>query len=133
MVAGGRACGLAVSAREDVDDLSGFPARRLRRLCAGVSRWGSAANLIVRDGGLRAVVIRMGRGFNGIEVEGTPRHGRVRRRWMRMWRGRAADAEGGSDLFADHSRCRIGGAVRMNAGCYGSYTADVFVAGRSAL
>ena len=31
---------------------------------------GVGSNLIVRDGGLRAVVIRLGRGFNGISVEG---------------------------------------------------------------
>lgn len=31
---------------------------------------GVGSNLIVRDGGLRAVVIRLGRGFNGIEIDG---------------------------------------------------------------
>ena len=31
---------------------------------------GVGSNLIVRDGGLRAVVIRLGRGFNTIAVEG---------------------------------------------------------------
>lgn len=31
---------------------------------------GVGSNLIVRDGGIRAVVVRMGRGFNGIEVTG---------------------------------------------------------------
>ena len=31
---------------------------------------GVGSNLIVRDGGLRAVVIRLGRGFNQIEIEG---------------------------------------------------------------
>jgi UDP-N-acetylmuramate dehydrogenase len=31
---------------------------------------GVGSNLIVRDGGIRAVVIRLGRGFNGIAIEG---------------------------------------------------------------
>ena len=31
---------------------------------------GVGSNLIVRDGGIRAVVIRLGRGFNGISIEG---------------------------------------------------------------
>ena len=31
---------------------------------------GVGSNLIVRDGGIRAVVIRLGRGFNGVSVEG---------------------------------------------------------------
>ncbi|KAJ55748.1 UDP-N-acetylenolpyruvoylglucosamine reductase [Actibacterium mucosum KCTC 23349] len=86
---------------------------------------GVGSNLIVRDGGLRAVVIRLGRGFNGIEVDGT-----------RVRAGAAAldahvarrAAEAGVDLtFLRTIPGAIGGAVRMNAGCYGSYTADVFV------
>ncbi len=90
---------------------------------------GVGSNLIVRDGGLRAVVIRLGRGFNSIEVEGT-----------RVTAGAAAlDAhvarragEAGMDLtFLRTIPGAIGGAVRMNAGCYGSYTADVFVSARA--
>ena len=84
---------------------------------------GVGSNLIVRDAGLRAVVIRLGRGFNGIEVaEG------------RVIAGAAAldahvarrAAESGLDLtFLRTIPGSIGGAVRMNAGCYGSYVADV--------
>ncbi|MCP4818717.1 MAG: FAD-binding protein, partial [Shimia sp.] len=52
----------------DVEDLADF----LRALPADVAVFpmGVGSNLIVRDGGLRAVVIRLGRGFNGIEIEG---------------------------------------------------------------
>jgi UDP-N-acetylmuramate dehydrogenase len=86
---------------------------------------GVGSNLIVRDGGLRAVVIRLGRGFNSIQVEGN-----------RVTAGTAAldahvarkAAEAGVDLtFLRTIPGSIGGAVRMNAGCYGSYVADVFV------
>ena len=86
---------------------------------------GVGSNLIVRDGGLRAVVIRLGRGFNDISVQGT-----------RVIAGAAAldahvarrAAEAGVDLtFLRTIPGAIGGAVRMNAGCYGTYTADVFV------
>jgi UDP-N-acetylmuramate dehydrogenase len=31
---------------------------------------GVGSNLIVRDGGIRAVVVRLGRGFNDIAVQG---------------------------------------------------------------
>ena len=88
---------------------------------------GVGSNLIVRDGGLRAVVIRLGRGFNGISVEGDV-----------VTAGAAAldahvarkAAEGGVDLtFLRTIPGSIGGAVRMNAGCYGSYTADAFISG----
>jgi UDP-N-acetylmuramate dehydrogenase len=90
---------------------------------------GVGSNLIVRDGGLRAVVIRLGRGFNGISVDGN-----------RVTAGTAAldahvarkAAEAGVDLtFLRTIPGSIGGAVRMNAGCYGSYVADVFVQARA--
>ncbi|WP_103255527.1 UDP-N-acetylmuramate dehydrogenase [Tabrizicola aquatica] len=83
---------------------------------------GVGSNLIVRDGGIRAVVIRLGRGFNAISVEGD-----------RVIAGAAAldahvarrAAEAGRDLtFLRTIPGSIGGAVRMNAGCYGSYVAD---------
>ncbi len=89
---------------------------------ATVFPMGVGSNLIVRDGGIRAVVIRLGRGFNGISVEGG-----------RVVAGAAAldahvarkAAEAGLDLtFLRTIPGSIGGAVKMNAGCYGSYVAD---------
>lgn len=105
----------------DEDDLAAF----LSALDPSVAVFpmGVGSNLIVRDGGLRAVVIRLGRGFNGIAVEGD-----------RVVAGAAAldahvarrAAEAGLDLtFLRTIPGSIGGAVRMNAGCYGSYVADV--------
>lgn len=90
---------------------------------------GVGSNLIVRDGGIRAVVIRMGRGFNGIEIAGN-----------RVTAGVAAldahvarkAAMAGLDLtFLRTIPGAIGGAVRMNAGCYGSYVADHFVSAKA--
>ncbi|MDP2518107.1 UDP-N-acetylmuramate dehydrogenase [Shimia thalassica] len=111
----------------DVDDLAGF----LRDLDASVDIFpmGVGSNLIVRDGGLRAVVIRMGRGFNDITVEGN-----------RVTAGVAAldahvarkAAEAGVDLtFLRTIPGAVGGAVRMNAGCYGSYVADTFISAKA--
>ena len=111
----------------DLADLQGF----LADLGADVSVFpmGVGSNLIVRDGGLRAVVIRLGRGFNGISVDGT-----------RVTAGAAAldahvarkAAEAGVDLtFLRTIPGSIGGAVRMNAGCYGSYVADAFVSAQA--
>jgi UDP-N-acetylmuramate dehydrogenase len=107
----------------DEDDLAGF----LRALDRSVPVFpmGVGSNLIVRDGGIRAVVIRLGRGFNGISVEGD-----------RVVAGAAAldahvarqAADAGLDLtFLRTIPGSIGGAVRMNAGCYGSYVADHLV------
>lgn len=107
----------------DVDDLSAF----LAALDPSVPVFpmGVGSNLIVRDGGLRAVVIRLGRGFNSIEVQGDTVTAGAAALDAHVAR-KAADA--GIDLtFLRTIPGAIGGAVRMNAGCYGSYTADIFV------
>ncbi|WP_226688701.1 UDP-N-acetylmuramate dehydrogenase [Ruegeria arenilitoris] len=105
----------------DIEDLQHF----LRDLPAAVPVFpmGVGSNLIVRDGGLRAVVIRLGRGFNGISVDGNTVTAGAAALDAHVAR-KAADA--GVDLtFLRTIPGSIGGAVRMNAGCYGSYTADV--------
>ncbi|WP_299724985.1 UDP-N-acetylmuramate dehydrogenase [uncultured Tateyamaria sp.] len=108
----------------DVEDLSAFLAAL--DPAVPVFAMGVGSNLIVRDGGLRAVVIRLGRGFNAIEIEGDTVRAGAAALDAHVAR-KAADA--GVDLtFLRTIPGTIGGAVRMNAGCYGSYTADVFVA-----
>ncbi|WP_170395658.1 UDP-N-acetylmuramate dehydrogenase [Ruegeria arenilitoris] len=105
----------------DIEDLQHF----LRDLPAAVPVFpmGVGSNLIVRDGGLRAVVIRLGRGFNGISVDDNTVTAGAAALDAHVAR-KAADA--GVDLtFLRTIPGSIGGAVRMNAGCYGSYTADV--------
>lgn len=113
----------------DEDDLAGF----LAALDPGIPVFpmGVGSNLIVRDGGIAGVVIRLGRGFNAIAVEGG-----------RVVAGAAAldahvarrAAEAGLDLtFLRTIPGTIGGAVRMNAGCYGSYVADVLTSVRVVL
>ncbi len=91
---------------------------------------GVGSNLIVRDGGIPGVTIRLGRGFNAIRCTD---HGRV------IAGAAALDAhvarraaEAGRDLtFLRTIPGTIGGAVRMNAGCYGSYVADVLESARA--
>ncbi|TCO72942.1 UDP-N-acetylmuramate dehydrogenase [Rhodovulum euryhalinum] len=111
----------------DAEDLAAF----LAALPADVPVFpmGVGSNLIVRDGGIRGVVIRLGRAFNGIAVEG-----------CRVTAGAAAldahvarrAAEAGVDLtFLRTIPGAVGGAVRMNAGCYGRYVADIFVSARA--
>lgn len=113
----------------DIEDLQAF----LRDLPQDVPVFpmGVGSNLIVRDGGLRAVVIRLGRGFNRISVEGS-----------RVTAGAAAldahvarkAADAGVDLtFLRTIPGAIGGAVCMNAGCYGSYVADHLIAAQVVL
>ena len=110
----------------DAADLASF----LRALPADVPVFamGVGSNLIVRDGGVKGVVVRLGRGFNAVTVDGT-----------RVTAGAASldsqvarkAAEAGVDLtFLRTIPGSIGGAVAMNAGCYGSYMADVFRSAR---
>jgi len=107
----------------DLEDLQSFLRDLPREI--EVFPMGVGSNLIVRDGGLRAVVIRLGRGFNGIEIEGSQVTAGAAALDAHVAR-KAADA--GLDLtFLRTIPGSIGGAVRMNAGCYGSYTADHFV------
>ena len=105
----------------DADDLAAFLAALDPTVPVFVMGVGS--NLIVRDGGIRGVVIRMGRGFNGIEIDGDTVTVGAAALDAHVAR-KAADA--GLDLtFLRTIPGTIGGAVRMNAGCYGTYTADV--------
>lgn len=104
----------------DLDDLSDF----LRDLdhTVRVFPMGVGSNLIVRDGGIRGVVIRLGRGFNGIETDGDTLTAGAAALDAHVAR-RAAEA--GLDLtFLRTIPGTIGGAIRMNAGCYGAYVAD---------
>lgn len=83
---------------------------------------GVGSNLIVRDGGIRGVVIRLGRAFNGVTIDGDIVTAGAAALDAQVAR-RAAEA--GRDLtFLRTIPGSIGGAVRMNAGCYGSYMAD---------
>ncbi|WP_438361547.1 UDP-N-acetylmuramate dehydrogenase [Palleronia pontilimi] len=107
----------------DLEDLQDF----LRDLPDDVDVFpmGVGSNLIVRDGGLRAVVTRLGRGFNGIEVAGDLVHAGAAALDAHVAR---KAAEAGRDLtFLRTIPGAIGGAVRMNAGCYGSYVSDHLV------
>ena len=107
----------------DVDDLQAF--LKALPLDMPVFPMGVGSNLIVRDGGIKGAVIRMGRGFNHIEIEGDTVRVGVAALDSHAAR-KAADA--GLDLtFLRTIPGAIGGAVRMNAGCYGSYVADHFV------
>lgn len=91
---------------------------------------GVCSNLIVRDGGIRGVVIKLGRGFNNIEVLGDNRISIGAAALDAHVARKAADA--GIDLtFLRTIPGTMGGAVKMNAGCYGKYIEDVFESARA--
>ena len=91
---------------------------------------GLASNLIVRDGGVPGVVIRMGRGMGGISQEDEVRL-RVGTAVPDVKLARAAaDAELDGLAFYRGIPGGIGGALRMNAGAYGGETKDVLIEAR---
>jgi UDP-N-acetylmuramate dehydrogenase len=104
----------------DHDDLAAFLAALPPEI--PIFPMGVGSNLIVRDGGIRGVVIRLGRGFNGIDIDGDIVTAGAAALDAHVAR-RAAEA--GLDLtFLRTIPGSIGGAVAMNAGCYGTYVAD---------
>jgi len=109
----------------DEADLAYFLAHAPPELSVMVIGLGS--NLLVRDGGVPGIVIRMGRGFAGIAVE--PGHRiRVGTAVPDVKLARAAADAGISGLsFYRGVPGSVGGALRMNAGAHGRETRDVLV------
>jgi UDP-N-acetylmuramate dehydrogenase len=113
---------------EDEDDLAHF----LGAIPADipVTVVGLGSNLIVRDGGVAGVVVRLGRGFNDVTVDG-----------IRVVAGaavpdvkvaRSAQEAGIAGLaFLRGIPGAIGGVLRMNGGAYKGETKDVLVEARA--
>jgi UDP-N-acetylmuramate dehydrogenase len=92
---------------------------------------GVGSNLLVRDGGIPGVVIRLGRGFNTIAPEDGHRI-RVGTAVPDMKFAQAAGQAGIARLeFYRGIPGTIGGALRMNAGAHGTETKDVLVEARA--
>ena len=107
---------------KDADDLAAF--FKLLPLDIPVTVLGVGSNLVVRDGGIEGVVIKLGRGFANMEAEGN------------MLRLGAACLDVNVAQFSCEKEIEgfeflsgipgtIGGAVRMNAGAYGSDISQV--------
>jgi UDP-N-acetylmuramate dehydrogenase len=91
---------------------------------------GLGSNLIVRDGGVAGVVIRLGRGFSDIVVESGHRL-RVGTAVPDVKVARAAQEASIAGLsFLRGIPGSIGGALRMNGGAYGGETKDVLIEAR---
>lgn len=108
----------------DADDLAYVLARIPADLPVTVIGLGS--NLIVRDGGVPGVVIRLGRGFTDVAVEGTRIVAGAGVPDVKVARA-AADAGLAGFSFLRGIPGAIGGALHMNGGAYGGETKDVLV------
>ncbi len=109
----------------DADDLAAF--------MAALPDWvpvmglGLGSNLIIRDGGVNGVVVRLGKGFSGVEkIDG-----------LTLKMGGGTSGVLGSSSARDHGIARleflksipgsVGGFVRMNGGAYGREVKDILI------
>jgi UDP-N-acetylmuramate dehydrogenase len=92
---------------------------------------GLGSNLLVRDGGVAGVVIRLGRGFGDVVVEA----GHKIRTGTVVPDVKVARAAGEAGIAGLHFYRgipgSIGGALRMNAGAHGTETKDCLIGGRA--
>jgi UDP-N-acetylmuramate dehydrogenase len=112
---------------EDENDLAYFLRNLPQEIPIAVI--GAGSNLIVRDGGVPGVVIRLGRGFNEVKIDdhrvsaGTA--------MLDVMVARAAQTAGIAGLaFLSGIPGTIGGALRMNGGAYGGETKDILIEAR---
>src|SRR5436305_13733346 len=112
---------------EDEEDLAYLLANLPREI--PVTAIGLGSNLIVRDGGVPGVVVRLGRGFNKIKLAGDRVRAGTAAPDLRV--AKAAQEAGVAGLaFLRGIPGAIGGALRMNGGAYGAETKDVLVEAR---
>lgn len=120
---GGAADALFIPA--DAEDLAAF----LKALdpALPVTVLGVGSNVIVRDGGVEGVVIRLaGRPWAQITTEGDTITAGAGALDSMVARASAKAGIGGLEFYAGIPGT-IGGALTMNAGCYGAETKDVLV------
>lgn len=109
---------------EDKEDLKTF----LQQLDENipVHIFGALSNSIIRDGGVRGVVVRLGREFSDINIEGDKVRAGALALDANVAQVAAENGLRGLEFFSGIPGS-IGGALRMNAGCYGVETKDVLI------
>ena len=112
----------------DLDDLTGFLAALDPDIPVTVV--GRASNVLIRDGGVPGVVIRLGRAFAGARVHGAVVEAGAATASADV--ARAAQAAGIAGFgFLEGIPGSVGGALRMNAGCHGKEVRHIVVAARA--
>jgi len=92
-----------------------------------VTPLGVGSNTLVRDGGVEGVVVRLGKAFSGVEPRGARRiYAGAAVLDATLAREAARAGIAGLEFFRGVPGC-VGGALVMNAGCYGAETKDVLV------
>jgi len=109
---------------EDSADLCHFLANKPKSVPVTVIGVGS--NLLIRDGGIDGVVIRLGRGFTGMQVQGNLVHAGAGALDYNLAIFCKDHAIAGLEFFSGIPGT-VGGALAMNAGAYGGDTASILI------
>ena len=90
---------------------------------------GAGTNMLVRDGGIRGVVMRLGREFRSVRIEG---HHLIAGATAPMSKVALAAEKAGLEgmVFGYDIPGTVGGIMRMNAGAHGQETKDVLFEAR---
>lgn len=109
----------------DIDDLQNFLTQRDEQ--SPIQTFGALSNTIIRDGGLPGLTIRLGRAFAQIQLIGEHTIFAGAMALDKNVALFAADKAIAGLEFYSGIPGTIGGALRMNAGCYGTETKDVLL------
>lgn len=90
---------------------------------------GAGSNILLRDGGVEGAVIRLGKGFLGVEIDGLTLRAGAGVPDVKLSSAAAKAGIAGLSFFRGIPGS-VGGALRMNAGAYGPETKDVLVSCR---
>lgn len=85
---------------------------------------GNGSNLLVRDGGIRGVVIKINEGLSNIEIEGRKVYSQAGASLTGVSRRASKSSLTGME-FANGIPGTIGGGITMNAGAYGGELKDI--------
>ena len=92
---------------------------------------GLGSNLLVRDGGIAGVVMRLGRGFGDVKIEdGSRLRAGTAVPDVKVARAAADAGISGLSFYRGIPGC-VGGALRMNGGAHGRETCEVVVEARA--
>ena len=109
---------------QDVEDLQVF----LKALPAGmpITVLGAASTVIIRGGGVEGAVVRLTPAFGRIEIDGSQVTAGAAALDLKVAQAAGKAGVAGLEFFSGVPGA-IGGALKMNAGCYEAETKDVLI------
>ena len=85
---------------------------------------GAGSNVLIRDGGFRGIIIRLGKSFNSLKINGNLINSGAGILDVNLSKYACNNSLQGLEFFSGIPGS-VGGAVKMNAGCYGFETKEV--------